>query len=633
MGELLVRAAKGQEDKNRFIKRLLNDIRAMDVMIRDDIFEKDRQRIGAEQELALITPDYSPSLDGPDLLEQIADPHFTTEIARYNLEINLDPFELRSDAFRLTERQLRQLLSLGQQRAKERDCGVLLTGILPTIRYRHLESSCMTPRVRYQVLSDGIRQMRGSNFEIHIEGVDEVIAGLDSVMFEGCNTSFQLHLQIAPEDFAAQYNWAQLIAGPVLSACTNSPLLFGRELWAETRIALFQQSIDTRSSTNHMREKQRRVRFGSTWIHSSVSELFKEQLSRFPLILTTDIEDDAMSQLQNGQIPKLKALQLHNGTVYTWNRPCYGISDTGYPHLRIENRYIPAGPTVADEMANFAFWVGLMKAMPEEYRHLPGQIPFSNLVDNFYRAARTGLDTVFDWFGRAVPAQQLLLETLLPLARSGLEKARINESDIDRYLGIIEARVSARKCGARWQINNYRRLRDRYGTGVALTELTRGIYERQQTSEPVHTWSEIDASHVYAINLEKDPVYKIMTTDLFTVREDEPLAFVKALMTWQKIRHLPVENLEGTLIGLVTASDVHRYESTQRNNNGWAYRPIRSFMVDKLITVPPEMPVNEAIQLMREHDITCLPVVHHHQMIGLVTDTDLKKLKQAETEL
>lgn len=629
MGELTVKPIRNQEERFRFIQRLLSDIRAMDSMIENKQFEKNHQRIGAEQEIALIDDDYNPALNGPELLDLINDPHFTTEIARFNLEINLDPYELRSDAFRQTERQLRKLLNLGQSRASDEGSQFLLTGILPTIQYGHLDRSYMTPRPRYRVLSDAIHNIRGSNFEIHIEGVEDIIYRLDSVMFEACNTSFQLHLQIDPDDFPDQYNWAQAIAGPLLSCCTNSPLLFGRELWMETRIALFQQSIDTRSSANHLRKKQRRVRFGNNWVMHSATELFKDQIARFPLILTTDIQDDAMDELAQGRIPTLPALRLQNGTVYTWNRPCYGISDTGFPHLRIENRYIPSGPTVCDEMANFAFWVGLMKGLPAQYRRLPGRMPYDNLVDNFYRAARNGLDSVFDWFGKATPADRLILDELLPIARDGLEQARVNSSDIDRYLQVIERRVSLRRDGSRWQVDNFRRLRERYGVGLARTELTRAMLKRQQTSEPVHTWSDLDPGRIYSLSMTEDTVYKIMSSDLFTVREDEPLAFVKSIMEWKKIRHLPVEDSKGELVGLVTHTNLRAFSTL---SGGWEKLPIRQFMIKKLITVPLDTPISSAVKLMDTYSIGCLPVVNEHKLVGLVTDTDLKRLEKAEVE-
>ncbi|MFT4522308.1 MAG: hypothetical protein ACI8ZN_001253 [Bacteroidia bacterium] len=217
-----------------------------------------------------------------------------------------------------------------------------------------------------------------------------------------------------------QYNWAQMIAGPVLALSANSPLLMGKRLWNETRIALFQQSFDTRNAKALHRSKEPRVSFGKDWIYNDVTDLYKDNVSRFNLLFSSNVGEDSMSVLNRGEIPKLSALNLHNGTVYKWNRACYG-SAGGVPHLRIENRYIPSGPTVADEMANSAFWLGLMKGMPEEYKNIQKRMPFEEVRFNFYKAARNCLDSQFNRFGKSISAKKLLEKELLSMAIKALE--------------------------------------------------------------------------------------------------------------------------------------------------------------------------------------------------------------------
>jgi CBS domain-containing protein len=460
----------------------------------------------------------------------------------------------------------------------------------------------MMPYDRYHLISDLMRHQRGSNFEIHIHGTDEFIAQLDSVLFEACNTSFQLHLQIRADEYVDQYNWAQQISGPVLAGMVNSPLLLGRALWHETRIALFRQSLDTRTAFNHLRDKQARVFFGNHWLRNSVSMLFKENIARFPQIITK----------------ALRALRIHNGTVYNWNRPCYGRSGN-LPHLRIENRYIPSGPSVKDEIANFAFWIGLMKGMPQRYTDFYQREPFEYAKDNFYRAARTGLQTIMHWFGKEIPAQKLILDELLPMAAQGLSAEKVNSEDINEYLGIIQKRIEKGITGAQWQLDNFNKLKQSYGADSSLKILTKGMYELQQTNEPLHEWPE-QLHHKYHMNITADePVSQIMNTDLFTVQEEESLSMVKAIMDWHSIRHIPIENKEGNLVGIVSAKYLDNFDESQPTTIG-------NIMVTDIISVARDCPISTCSKMMKEHKIGCLPVMRDGKITGMITDTDLRNL-------
>ncbi len=624
MGEHKVTHIHSHQDKARFTNHLIHDVHALEQLIRDKGFETGIQRIGAEQELAILNTDCDPAFLGPDILDYMADPRFTTEIGRFNMEINLEPVALAPDALQLMDHQLRELLNLAKHSAGAFNSRVLLCGILPTLTYRHLMQDAMTPNPRYYALSKMMHDMRGQDFSVYLVGVDDMIASLDSLVFESCNTSFQLHLQIPIDDFVEQYNWAQMISGPVLATCVNSPLLFGRELWMETRIALFQQAVDTRTSANQLRNKLPRVFFGNRWLQNSVTELFKDNISRFPVLLTREIEEDSLDLLHKGMLPSLPALRLYNGTIYNWNRPCFGITG-GKPHLRIECRYIPSGPTVLDEMANFAFWTGLMLGKPPRYRAFHQYTPFRAAKDNFLRAARIGINAMMDWFGKPLNARELVCSELLPLAQEGLRMAGIPSRDIDLFLGIIRQRMEKHQTGSRWQIRNYRKLRDSFGSAIALTELTKLMYEHQQNETPVHEWSDLQVRQTYIFECETCPVSKMMITDIYTVQEDEPLCLVKSIMEWKNIRHLPIENLQGELVGLVTASHLSSFEPLPP---GWEQKPVRDFMVRDLITVAEDAPLQEMSALMQANEVGSVLVVQGKKLVGILTKTDLNVLEQ-----
>lgn len=624
MGEHKVKTVGSSAEKARFVDHLIKDITALDQMIMDACFEQGIQRIGAEQELAVLDTDCDPAFLGPEILDNMTDPRFTTEIGRFNLEINLDPVTLAPDCLSRMETQLKALLQTAKTAADDLDSRILLCGILPTLTYQHLHQDAMTPNPRYHGLSKMMREMRGRDFEVFLLGVDDMMASLDNLVFESCNTSFQLHLQIPPEEFVERYNWAQMISGPVLAACANSPLLFGRELWMETRIALFQQAVDTRTSANQLRNKQPRVFFGNRWLQHSISELFKDNAARFPVLLIREIDEDGMTALRAGKAPELSALRLHNGTVYNWNRPCYGVMN-GLAHLRIECRYIPSGPTQIDEMANFAFWLGLMTGMPARYKGFYKYVSFRSAKDNFFRAARIGLNSIMDWFGKATSAENLIRKELLPIAREGLLKSGICAADADRYLNIIDRRIESHQTGAAWQVRNYRKLRDNFGSAIALTELTKLMYEHQQNEEPVHKWSDLKLRQTYIFECDTCPVNKMMITDIYTVHEDEPLCMVKSIMQWKGIRHLPVENIEGELVGLVTATNLRDFEQMAA---GWEQLPIGDFMVRDLITVTEDTPLHSIAGIMKAQGVGSVLIVHGKKLVGILTETDIKVLEE-----
>lgn len=623
MGHSSVTSATDRQIRAEYSKHLLTDLEALDLMLERDLFEKGVTRIGAEQEFCLVSKNWKPENNAEEILKSLDDPHFTTELARFNLELNLDPVVLAGHCFDDIQKQLEGLLEKAKYEAAKRDTHILLTGILPTVSKTELSLEYMTPQPRYFSLNEMVKGIRdGNDFHLHISGIDELSVTHDSVLMEACNTSFQMHLQVDSSDFVDAYNWAQAISGPVLGICANSPLLLGRELWNETRIALFKQSIDTRITSYALKDQVPRVTFGDSWVSGSASEIFKNDVAQHKIILARTIENNGLEQLEEGKIPKLRALNIHNGTVYRWNRPCYGISD-GKPHLRIENRYIPAGPTVVDQMANFAFWVGLMMGRSEVY-NLSSQMDFKDAKSNFIRAARTGKETVLRWRGRKVSVRDLITRELLPIAKNGLAKMKIDPTTSERLLKVIEQRA-VKNTGAQWTIENYRRYKKEMTQSDALMALTKSMYENQQTNKPVHEWPDVSIqphTHEFATQ-----VGDIMSTRLFTIYEDDLAEMATQIMKWKNIHHLPVENQAGEITGLLTWTQMQNFQKSGHDKHSYS---VGDIMTSDIFLAHQGMLITEAIEIMKRNEIGCLPVVHNKHLIGIITIKDLIKFDNGQ---
>jgi CBS domain-containing protein len=478
----------------------------------------------------------------------------------------------------------------------------------------------MTPLPRYRLLNDALQRLRGRDFQFRLKGIDELAVTHDSSMLEACNTSFQVHLQVGAEEFARLYNVAQLAAAPVLAAAANSPLLFGKRLWRETRIALFQLAIDTRVPLGHVREEVPRVHFGRRWLEGSVLEIFRADVARFRALLAAEVDEDPFAELAAGRAPQLSALQLFNGTVYRWNRPCYGVVE-GRAHLRIENRVLPAGPTPLDEIANAAFWIGLIKGVDEEIGDVTRAISFDAASESFLAAARLGLDSQLAWPGREpAPAAELILGTLLPLARDGLAALGLDEADAEGYLGVIEQRVRRRRTGAQWQLESLAAFGERGSRAERLAALTAAMVARGRDNTPVHEWPPARLEEAGGWERHYSRLAQLMTTDLFTVNQDELVDVVASLMDWEHIRHVPVEDGEHRLVGLVTHRALLRLLA--RRKDGAEPTPVSAVMTRDPITATPDTPTFEAVRLMREHKIGCLPVVDGQKLVGIVTERD-----------
>ena len=620
MGEHNVAQHIDERKAQAFMKALLEDLRALAFMLEDERVESGITRIGAEQEMFLLDRYLRPAPVSLEVLKHANDPRLTTEIARFNLEANLTPLILENNCFSRMELELQELIERVRDSAATQDADVLLSGILPTLQKSDLTLDNLTPIARYHELDRGVIRMRGGPLSIHIKGLDELYLTHDNIMMESCNTSFQVHFQSNAREFANHYNVAQAITAPVLAVAVNSPLLFGQRLWQETRVALFQHSTDERSRPQLARNQPTRVDFGNRWLENSVIELFHDQITRFRPIMISEPDENPFQVLARGETPSLAALRMHNGTVWRWNRACYGVSE-GVAHLRIENRALPSGPTVVDEIANAAFFTGLMSALPQAYGEMKKCMAFDDAKMNFFRAARHGLDAQFNWIdGQNHSACSLILDNLLPLARQGLRSAKVASEDVDKYLGIIEERARSRQTGAGWIMKSLGAMEGLTSKDARQRNLTSAMLASQKKGQPIHRWPAIEASESDQWEQGYRTVGQFMSRDLFTVSPDDLIDLAASVMDWRHIRHVPVEDRDGRLIGLVSHRGLLRTLSNGKRAGGFI--TVREVMIENPFTVSPSTSSLEAIEIMRSNRVGCLPVVEGDQLVGIVTSYD-----------
>ena len=621
MGDKKVTTEYDDAQMRSFTLGVLNDLRSLEHMLDSGMFEETARRIGAEQEMFLVDSAMHPAPLAIEVMEQARDGRLTTEIGKFNLEANLTPREFDADCLSLMEAELNEIIDVVRRAAASHDAGVVLAGILPTIQMTDLTHRNLTPNPRYFEIDRVVTKLHGDDRSIQIKGLDELQLTIQDTFIEFCNTSFQVHLQVGAKDFVRQYNWAQAISAPVLASAVNSPLLLNHRLWHETRIALFQHAIDTRSTVHRERNQTPRVNFGDRWVEDSILEVLHEDAVRFRILLAQAIEENSLEMLASGAIPQLAAWRLHNGTIWRWNRPCYGIVN-GKPGLRIEARYLPAGPSVADEMANAAFFLGLMTELPEEFGDITKYMSFEDAKNNFFNAARYGLNgQIRGLDGKSRRVGRLIVEELLPRSRRGLARAGIDETDAGRLLDIIEARVEAEMTGAKWMVDSLAAMDKPAKPNVRMRTLTACMKTNQEGGEPAHLWplAEIPAQCEWIDNYKT--VEQFMAVDLFTVRAEDVLDLAASSMHWRHVRHVPVEDDAGHLIGIVSHRDLLELFALGKMH-GHAELVIRDVMKRDVITIEPDTPTLDALALMRERGIGCLPVVKGNKLIGLITAYD-----------
>ncbi|MET9133270.1 glutamate--cysteine ligase [Streptomyces antibioticus] len=494
MGEKVVAGAFDLSDRQQYRDKLRRCLTGLERLLAQKRFDRPKNLMGLEIELNLAGADGLPKMLNGQVLERIASRDFQTELAMFNLEVNIAPHRLGGRVFDQLAEELRTSLAYAHRKAGEVDAGIVMIGILPTLDRDDLVSSNLSEVDRYTLLNDQIVAARGEDFALRIEGVETLSCTSKSIVPEAACTSVQLHLQVTPARFADVWNAAQAVTAAQIAVGANSPFLFGRELWRESRPPLFTQATDTRPPELQAQGVRPRTWFGERWIGSAY-ELFEENLRYFPALLPICDDEDPLQVLDAGGIPSLAELVLHNGTVYRWNRPVYGIAD-GVPHLRVENRVLPAGPTVTDVLANAAFFYGVVRALAEESRPVWTRLPFETAEANFDAACRYGIDARLQWPRRGrlggvaeVDAVSLVREELLPLAEAGLNAWGVEAADRDFYLGVIEERCRRRVNGASWQVATFHKAVEAgFARDAALAATTRRYAELMRLGEPVHTW-------------------------------------------------------------------------------------------------------------------------------------------------
>ena len=489
MGQQVAARTFSREDRQRYRRKVRACLDVFARMLSEAGFHPERRSFGLEIELNLTDDSGQPALVNAAALEAIADPNFQTELGQFNVEINVEPRLLEGTVFSELERDARASLNDAEKRSRTVGAHMMIIGILPTINSEHLRAEVFSANPRYALLNEQIFAARGEDLEISIAGVERLFIHADTIAPEAACTSVQLHQQVEPEAFARYWNAAQAIAGVQVAVAANSPFFCGKELWRETRIALFEQATDTRPEELKIQGVRPRVWFGERWI-TSIFDLFEENVRYFPALLPVTEDEDPLETLERGDTPRLGELRLHNGTIYRWNRPIYDVV-RDQPHLRVENRVLPAGPTVVDILANAAFYYGLLRVIAEAERPVWSQMSFLAAEENFHEGAREGIDARLYWPGLGeVPAAELVVRRLLPLAREGLEQWGVATEDIDRLLGIIERRCLLLRNGASWQSEMFHRLYDEKAMdrAEALREMTRRYREHMHSNEPVHDW-------------------------------------------------------------------------------------------------------------------------------------------------
>jgi hypothetical protein len=476
MGDEITHSHFSKADFERFAQHLQVETCLLGQWFNDKAFSGRVPVCGLELEAWLIDGQGGPAPLNQIFLNRMDDPLVVPELARFNVELNVHPHTLHGQALSQLHQGLQQTWQRSQRVATELDTQLVMVGILPSVEQKHLSLANMSEQKRYLALNQQVLRLRdGEPLMLDIHGRENLNVLHNDVMLESAATSLQLHLKVGVDDAVRFYNAAQIVSAPLVAAASNSPFLFGKDLWDETRIPLFEQSVEVGGFAGASRGPVRRVSFGTGYAKESIFECFIENEAHFPVLLPIDFEEPAS---------EMRHLRLHNGTIWRWNRPLIGYDEDGTPHLRIEHRVLPAGPTVLDCIANAAFFYGLVQALAVSEIPPEIQLPFATARDNFYAVARDGLDAQITWLdGRKLPVKTLLLDQLIPLARYGLGLLDIDAVDRDLYLGVVKARVRNACTGSAWQ----RAWVARYAGDMRA--LTLAYYEKQQSGEPVHDWS------------------------------------------------------------------------------------------------------------------------------------------------
>ncbi len=488
MGEQIDASAIATVHRSTVRHRLERSVAALDRMIAEGSLCAGPASVGMELELDLVDPLGRPRLVNDAVLSRLGRADFQSELGQFNIEANLPPRRLGGSVLAGFERDLAGAMTACSVAVEPLGARLVAIGTLPTLSAEHLTFERLSANPRYALLSRRMRAARHGPFTVRIDGAEPVAFSADSVAPEAAATSLQLHLLVPPEEFAGYYNAAQLIAAGQVAVGGNGPYLLGREVWQETRIALCEQMLDTRRRAEVSAGRPQRVWLGDRWVAGPV-ELFDQLVRWFPPLLPFLDEEDPDEAIAAGRAPGLHELRLHNGTVWRWNRPVYDVQD-GRPHLRIENRVLPSGPTAIDMTANAALYYGLVRALADADPPPWAGVPFARAERDLHRAARYGLQARLSWAGRTLRADRLAGDVLLPAAAAGLDAWGVDPADRDRYLGVVAARLRTGRTGAAWQTAMVLRLEESNGLerAAALREMTRRYVENSRSGAPVHEW-------------------------------------------------------------------------------------------------------------------------------------------------
>ena len=476
MGQEINKRDFNDTDFAEFSRQLKTETELLRQMFDKNLFDSGPLVAGLELEAWLVDKSFKPAAINEAFFAKANSEYLTPELAKFNIELNVDPLPLEADVLAELEHSIRIHWNTCHKAAQQLNAEVMAIGILPTVKDTDLTIENMSKMTRYEALNKQVLMKRkGKPLNLHIVGKESLQSVHCDVMLESAATSMQIHIQVPQEKSVAYYNSSVFISAFTVAASANSPYLFGKCLWEESRIPLFEQAVESGGFDAVADGPLHRVSFGSDYCRESLMECFDENINHFPVLLPMKFQSEA-SQLEH--------LRLHNGTIWRWNRPIIGFNQDKQAHLRIEHRVIPAGPTITDQMANIALYYGLVHYFSEHHEISTMMTEFSTAKDNFYNAARHGLNAHVKWLdGETYPLQQLFRDKLLGFAEQGLKELNINQSDIDRLIGIIRCRVETGRTGSYWQ----QQFVKEHGNDMQL--LSKQYFINQNIGKPVHEWS------------------------------------------------------------------------------------------------------------------------------------------------
>ena len=476
MGDEIQNSQFSNADYSTFYKHLKKETDILKKLFDKQAFSEDQPMCGIEQEAWITNKNNFPIPENQYLLDEVKSDLLSPELAQFNIELNVHPQQIKANGLRKMHRELLALWSLCEEKLRQKELHLHMVGILPTVRDQELVIENMSSMNRYQALNEQVLKLRkGKPLRLDIVGVEHLKSQHFDVMLESAATSFQIHRQVPAELSARYYNASVLVSAPMVALCANSPFLFGRSLWDETRIPLFEQAVETGGYGDAANGPIRRVTFGSGYVRQSIFELFQQNLDHYPILLPVKLDETDSS---------LPHLRMHNGTIWRWNRPLIGFNENNNAHVRIEHRVISAGPTILDEMANTVFFYGLQEYYARQEVAPESLLSFSDSKNNFYAAAQHGLNAKIHWLdGKKSPILSVLSFELIKNARHGLNMLDVDKDDIQDYIEVIEARLRKKQSGAEWQ-KAYAKKYDN-----DMNQLAARYWELQNSGNPVHDWN------------------------------------------------------------------------------------------------------------------------------------------------